>query len=323
MTNNNILIGHLGWDGAHFLCCCLSMSDSVYFNNFTLRGKIEFYFKNMSTVHTVNEKPVWNDVFMFFGSSYQTKNYIHYRQTLSNDVNNNFEQFSVDSGLQEKTLISRLHVPIYYKLGEMLEKNISHPAMNMFNCKHFICLTNTRLFSSLRGIKIDYDPRIKDSDGWDKGFAPIPDIKWFDGPLTEIDLITNSTTVSGFNSLSKEVQETIKSYSSSNVDDLFNLTELYKDDNELLKKMITYEWDCNWFLTEEDTLKHIKDLYSIINLGKCNEKLISEMYRIWINKMDYLKKWYIEEDSGSEHIPSTEQDCPNGCWPSERWNEYG
>ena len=44
--NNNILIGHLGWDGCHFLASCLAMSDEVYFNHYTLRGKMEYFFKN-------------------------------------------------------------------------------------------------------------------------------------------------------------------------------------------------------------------------------------------------------------------------------------
>jgi len=80
--NNNILIGHLGWDGCHFLASCLAMSDDVYFNHYTLRGKMEYFFKNMSNIIKVDGKPVWSDVFMFYGSSYQSNGYVHYRQGL-------------------------------------------------------------------------------------------------------------------------------------------------------------------------------------------------------------------------------------------------
>ena len=83
--NNNILIGHLGWDGCHFLASCLTMSDEVYFNHHTLRGKIEYFFKNMANITKVDGKPVWSDVFMFYGSSYQSNGYVHYRQLLVND----------------------------------------------------------------------------------------------------------------------------------------------------------------------------------------------------------------------------------------------
>lgn len=300
MTNNNILIGHLGWDGCHFLGSCLTMSDEVYFNNFTLRGKVEYFFKSISSIEKVDGKPIWNDVFMFFSTSYQTDGHIHYRYAWINGTDNNFEQFESDLGLKQKTCVSRLHVPVYYPLRNMIEKSISHPVMDMFKSKYFICLVNTHLFASLRSIKIEHDNRTPND--WDEGFAIIPDVKWFGGPLTEIDEITNSITVSEFQSLPAEVQKKVISHRNSNLEELFNLTKLYKDDNDLLKTMITHQWDCNWFLTEEETIEHIKFLYSEMNLGKCNEKLIRKMYKIWINKMDYIKKWHINDPDESEYI---------------------
>lgn len=300
MINNNILIGHLGWDGCHFLGACLSMSDQVFFNNFTLRGKIEYFFKSMSSIEKVDGKPIWNDVFMFFGTSYQTEGHIHYRNVWINDIVNNFEQFESNMDSQQKTRISRLHVPVYYPLREMIEKNISHPIMDMFKSKYFICLINSHLFASLRSIKIQNDSRTHND--WDAEFATIPDVKWFGGPLTEVDEITNSITVSEFESLPKEVQEKVKLDRNSNLEDLFNLTKLHKEDNDLLKTKITHQWDCNWFLTEKETIQHVKRLYSEMDLGKCNEKLIGEMYKVWIRKMDYLKKWHINDPDKSDYV---------------------
>jgi hypothetical protein len=315
MTNNNILIGHLGWDGCHFLASCLAMSDEVYFNHFTLRGKIEYYFKNMSNITKVDGNPVWSDVFMFYGSSYQSNGYVHYRQALINDFNNSFERFSPEEKLGEKVHISRLHVPIYYPLSDMMERNLSHPIVDMFRSKYFICLVNTRLFASLRSIKIKEDTRI--SNSWDDGFAIIPDIKWYDGPLTNMDEITNSTTVSGFNELTTEVRGNLESYHKSGLDDLFQLTELYKIDNDLLKTLITHQWDCNWFLNEDATIENLKVLYCEMNLGQLNEKLIRKMYQLWINKMDYIKKWYMgyesDDISFQTIIPSAD------FFPSDRW----
>ena len=126
--NNNILIGHLGWDGCHFLASCLAMSDEVYFNHYTLRGKMEYFFKNMSNIIKIDGKPVWSDVFMFYGSSYQSNGYVHYRQGWMNDFKNNYEQF--DSESNQKTRISRLHVPIYYPLLDMWQKEVSHPIVD-------------------------------------------------------------------------------------------------------------------------------------------------------------------------------------------------
>jgi len=312
--NNNILIGHLGWDGCHFLASCLAMSEEVYFNHYTLRGKMEYFFKNMSNIVKLDGKPVWSDVFMFYGSSYQSNGYVHYRQGLMNDFKNNFEQF--DSESNQKTHISRLHVPIYYPLSDMCQRKVSHPIVEMFKSKYFICLVNTHLFSSLRGIKIEENNRTPNS--WDEGFATIPDIKWFDGPLTEVDNITNSTTVSGFLKLPKEVQENIKEHHNSNLDQLFNLTKLYKPDNDLLKSLITHQWDCNWFLSEDETIERLEWLYSEMNLGELNEKLIRKMYKIWINKMDYIKKWHMEDGD----IPSPTMIPAHNFFPTDRWIQH-
>jgi hypothetical protein len=312
---NNILIGHLGWDGCHFLASCLAMSDEVYFNHLTFHGKVKYFFKNMSSITKVDGNPVWSDVFMFYGSSYQSNGYVHYRQLLINDFNNNFEQLSPDLKTEQKTRISRLHIPIYYPLSDMLERNVSHPIVDMFKSKYFICLVNTKLFASLRSIKIEHDNRI--SDSWDDGFAVIPDIKWFDGPLTEVDEITNSMTVSEFQALSKELQETLKSHHNSNLDQLFDLTKLYKKDNDLLKTLVTHKWDCNWFLTEHDTIENLKILYSEMNLGELNEKLIREMYKIWIHKMDHIKKWYMGYES--DDISFQSMIPPGDFFPSDRW----
>jgi hypothetical protein len=313
--NDNILIGHLGWDGCHFLASCLAMSDEVYFNHFTLRGKVEYFFKNMSNIVKVDEKPVWSDVHMFFGSSYQSNGYVHYRQLLVNDFKNSFEQFSSNSKLEQKTHISRLHVPIYYPLVDMVEKNVSHPIVDMFKSKYFICLVNTKLFASLRSIKIKSNDS-KISDSWDEGFATIPDIKWFDGPLTEVDHITNSMTIAKFQSLSKEDQENLKFHHNSDLDGLFDLTKLYQTDNDFLKTLITHQWDCNWFLDEDETIENLKILYFEMNLGQLNEKLIRKMYHLWIHKIDYIKKWYMGYESDDISFQSL---IPSGdFFPSDR-----
>jgi len=317
--NNNILIGHLGWDGCHFLGCCLAMSDKVYFNNFTLRGKVEYYFKNMTHIGKMYGKPLWTDVFMFHGSSYQSPTYIHYRNAWINDPKSDYEQFSSDSRTTESTLLSRMHVPIYYPLQDMIQKDHQHPLTEMFKSIYFICLVNIKLFCALRTIKLEHNNRELVEDSWDKGHAPIADIKWYDGPLDYFNQMTNSLTISQFQSLPKDAQENIKKYHKANLDDLFGLTELYKSDNDFLKTLITHQWDCDWFLSEDETFENLKILYSQMDLGEINEELIRKMYRIWLKKMDYIKSWYIKDSN--QFVPSTEQHCPPGCWPSERWIE--
>ena len=83
------------------------------------------------------------------------------------------------------------------------------------------------------------------------------------------------------------LKKILKKYHKANLDDLFGLTELYKSDNDFLKTLITHQWDCDWFLSEDETFENLKILYSQMDLGEINEELIRKMYRIW------LKKWII------------------------------
>ena len=50
--------------------------------------------------------------------------------------------------------------------------------------------------------------------------------------------------------------------------------DLYKKSNELIKTKITHQWNCNWFLSEDETVENIELLYYEMNLGKCNQNLI-------------------------------------------------
>lgn len=289
--SNNILIGAEGVDGANFLCCCLSMSDEVYFNNKTIKEKIEFYFKNMTKVEKKNGLPVWSDVSMLFYSCYKK---LSTKVTLSTyqsqKIYNDFIQTS-----DKKTLISKVHLPISWPLEFLIKKDSENKIVKLFEAKYFIGLINPDLFISLRTM--------------------------LDEPLLD------SLTVEEFNLLPIKTQEKIKSDYKSDIERLFELItnndkwdmtdmecsldfidalkeyelhkekliNIHKENCNLLKPLITHQWDCNWFLTEDETVENIKILYSQMNLGKCNEKLIREMYKVWINRINYIKKSHIKE----------------------------
>jgi hypothetical protein len=55
-----------------------------------------------------------------------------------------------------------------------------------------------------------------------------------------------------------------------------------------------------------------------MNLGELNEKLIRKMYKIWINKMDYIKNWYMEDEdiSSPTIIPA------HNFFPTDRWTQH-
>lgn len=51
-----------------------------------------------------------------------------------------------------------------------------------------------------------------------------------------------------------------------------------------------YCWDVNWYLSEKQTLDNIEMFYNKFGLTGFDEKIISKIYNIWIDKMDELKE---------------------------------
>lgn len=301
MSNNNILIGAEGLDGANFLVSCLSMSDEVYYNNCTLEEKIEFFFKGMSNIQKKNGLPIWSDVSMLFHSCARIKNDLRFSTHQSKKL---YE--SVKSTVNDKTLISKVAMPQPWPLKILMSKNPEDRLVKLFESKYFIGLVNPDLFISLRTL--------------------LDDKEFVDDSIPDLDLFT----VQEFNLLSEEEKQKVKDNYRSGIERLFKfkpdiptihawnmsnmecdidykrqhdnvdvnmnvVEDLYKESNDFVKTMITYEWDCNWFLTEDETFENIKFLYSEMNLGKLNEKLIREMHKTWINRIDYIKKSHIKE----------------------------
>lgn len=307
MTNNNILIGAEGIDGANFLAACLTMSDKVYFNDGTLQDKKEFYFNRMDNIPEINGLPIWKDVSMLFQSCARHKSQISLGTYQCKDL---YEATT----LGDRSLISKVHLPLFWPLINLIAKNPDDPLVKLFEPKYFIGLISPDLFISLRTV--------------------------LGG--SELDL----TTIADFNLLPKKVQEKFKSDYRTDIDRLFKceiptytgpicdkwdmlnmkcdvdrpehfypenrsykvrsdnteyytssrerIRDIYEKSNELLKSRITHQWDCNWFLTEKETVKNIKLLYSELDLGKCNQTLIRSMYRTWIHRIDSIKKIHIE-----------------------------
>lgn len=288
--NNNILIGAEGIDGANFLASCLTMSDEVYFNNCTLNDKIEYFFRGISKIEEKNGIPIWSDVSMLFSSCARQKDKL------------SFSTYQSKLFLGNRSLVSKIRLPISWPLKNLMLNDPQNPIVKLLDSKYFIGMVNPDLFISLRLL-------LKDQKV----------IKYND---CDLDLLT----VSEFNYLlSKDVQEIIKYNYKSNIEKLFdssvvdhhkwNMCNLecsldyvrvikshfnnensnfYMDDNQLIKNKITHEWDCNWFLDENETIHNLKFLYSDMNLGKFNERLIRGMYRVWIRRIDYIKRSHIK-----------------------------
>lgn len=306
---NNILIGAEGIDGANFLAACLTMSDNVYFNNGSLKDKKEFYFNGMSNIKEMNGLPVWKDVSMLFHSCARYKAQVSLGTYQCKEI---YE--SVKSTLDDKSLISKVHLPLFWPLINLISKNPDDPLVKLFEPKYFIGLTSPDLFTSLRTVLGNPDLDLVTIQ--DFNLLPKKTQQQFKNKYrTDIEKLFNCEIPTRSSPLSNKwdmlnmkcdyhhlehfypenrsykVRSNGSEYYTSSVD---RIRDIYRASNELLKSRITHEWDCNWFLTEKDTVKNIKLLYSELDLGQCNQTLIRSMYRVWIDRIDSIKTAHIE-----------------------------
>jgi len=300
--NNNILIAAEGIDGANFLAACLTMSDEVYFNNSSLDDKIIFFFTGMSKVSKKNGLPVWSDVSMLFSNCHRVRSKLIFQTYQSKKL---YE--SLKFSLNGKSLISKVAMPQPWPLKALRSKNPDDPLLNLFESRYFIGIINPDLFISLRMVLDDRD--------------------FVDPEIPNLDLFT----IEKFNSLSKEEKDRIQNFYKSDIVRLFKFQrdiptihawnmydmecdvdytkenknekiqmkdiseKFFNESRDLLEHKITHQWDCNWFLSEDDTIDGIKLFYDQMNLGKVNTELIRSMYKAWIGRINYIKNSHIIE----------------------------
>lgn len=294
--NNNILIGAEGLDGANFLTSCLTMSDEIYFNNCSLDEKIEFFFSGMSKIQKKNELPIWEDVSMLFSGCARAGDKVSFSTYQSKKL---YE--SVKLKLNNKNLISKIQLPLYWPLISLIKKNPEDPIVKLFESKYFIGLVNADLFVSLRTVlgNSDMDQfTIKKFNSLlvseqniikDKYQSNIEVLFRFDDMLADPDTKMNKWFMSN-------MECNLDYLNHRSLDNIpTNWITNIKESNNLIKNKITHQWDCNWFLTENETIENVRCLYSKLNLSKFDEKLIRNMYRVWINRIDCIKKSHIKE----------------------------
>jgi hypothetical protein len=298
---NNVLIGAEGIDGANFLVACLSMNNKVYFNNYSVNEKVEFFFNGMTNIKKENGLPIWSDVSMLFNDCARSKSGIRFSTYQSKKI---YE--SVKDNLSDKVLINKVQLPLFWPLINVIEKNPEDPLVKLFESKYFIGLVNPNLFVSLRTVlgNSELDFMTVQEFGLlseelqkiikEKYQSNIEQLFKCDGIST--NLVKFSTTIQHrWNMHNMKCDLDCLQYAYPEIKNKEKIGDLYKKSNELIKNKITHEWDCNWFLSEDETIENLKFLYSEFELGKLDQKLISEMYKVWIDRIDHIKKSHIKE----------------------------
>ena len=97
----------------------------------------------------------------------------------------------------------------------------------------------------------------------------------------------------------KKVKEIVNSKYSISVPKYFtDYKNLTQEDKEILESENTSEeyvdpnsifvWDCNWYLSEQNTIHNIKCLYDVLELKGYDEQSTRSYYRSWIKKLEEL-----------------------------------
>lgn len=298
---NTILIGAEGIDGANFLAACLSMNNRVYFNNCSLDEKVNFFFNGMSNIKKVNGLPIWSDVSMLFNDCARSKSGIRFSTYQFKKI---YE--SAKNSLSDKILINKVQLPLFWPLINVIEKNPEDPLVKLFESKYFIGLINPNLFISLRTVlgnseldlitvqEFNLLPKELQETIKQKYQSDTHQLFNCDGISTNLEeFITTLQYRWNMHNMKCDLD-----YDKDFYPEIKNKEKIsfnYKKSNELIRSRITHQWDCNWFLNEDQTVENIKFLYCEMNLGQCDEKLLRDMYKVWINRIDYIKKFHIKE----------------------------
>jgi len=136
-----------------------------------------------------------------------------------------------------------------------LKKCLSEDLKSWSNCNKIIYFKNSKLFVELRSCNLN------EKDIFEKKKLKMSPLE-FVNSSEEIKY----KLINQFND-----KEQLYSYCSSNT------------------KRVFYVWDTGWYFSLNETLIHIKELYDILNLSGFNSDVISEYYKVWINKIDQLK----------------------------------
>jgi hypothetical protein len=92
----------------------------------------------------------------------------------------------------------------------------------------------------------------------------------------------------------------------------------FNDNNQLYSqcslgnKRVFYVWDTNWYFSLNEILIHIKELYDILNLSGFNSDVISEYYKVWIDKIDELKIETLQKFNEKFNEKTIDNNGPSG-----------
>lgn len=266
-SNLNILMNFPQGAGGHFLRNCLYFSDDISCigSDFCHYSFNKEYIDEV-ILNIVNNKKIdysQVDEFKYF---LRFKELNKIEDKLNHIISETKSQrVWVDPCLNLNSQIDQYNI---HTLHDMSISDIVNYELSVWpNCKVVIHFKNSNLFTSLRK--------------YPKWFLEHHDVPWF---MKDIEIDFSNYTKETFLNFIDQPQEHKKNIMNK-LNDKVQINSLCN----LNSKRILYAWDTNWYLSERDTIDHIKELYKILSLSGFNKDAISKYYNVWIKTMNDLK----------------------------------
>ena len=300
--------------GGRFLANNLSLSPDCVMTNsklamMQLEGKLnqkQKLYVLMRGLENLNHHVDWNDLGLcdtdWYGIEYDnmpdTLGVNDYHYLSDSDFKT---KVYTNKGFQHVTIDNSKYLFLVSHCSDELYKQLS-----VWKNARVISLKNENLFKYIRRFR-NAQPYLKVI------WSLIPEeekVGWTPAPLYKRD----------FENLPENIQKTVWKYLKdpkffNKVSELMNIKysiqvpklfseykKLSQKDKKILEGENTTEeylypdsifvWDCNWYLSEEDTLCNIKKLYDVLELDGYNNSYSKLFYGLWIEKLEELRKYW-------------------------------
>jgi hypothetical protein len=286
MKKNSIIVSHFSGDGGNFLIAALTMSDKVKVGNGKIQGKkqkINYYFEKLDP-----DRKRWSDLTMWSGFLYNNDKHSGLRLSGLTDSSYYIYKHHYPTFIPEDLNLPKEKEPSV----EQREKGIIE-LLNKISTKtncFSICFKNPTIFTALRHYFFNSVSRTCNYkfEKCNSGNTYHP---YIDFPMDEE---LNQLTIEEYQSISKERQNYFIEKYSTSYEQILSCVKNKKYHKfcdsfiDFYENRISFIWDVNWFLSEDDTANNIERLYDILEFDDYDDDLIRRMYRSWISRLSKI-----------------------------------
>ena len=292
-TNKAIGLCYPNYAGGNFLINCLALNDVALFPHADLirlqiSKKLTAIDKLLFLQNSLDSVTTWNDLGL--GSGYMFNGYSSV-MNIDPSIFSNTEQADDLFKLFPSDLFTQLLIDNqYYFFIVAHYRDMSKRTLDIFPNITNIHFKNCEYFVSWRsgsGNKMELDQywdNLKGSDWPNSPPRTLAEFKNYPAFIkNEVHDFLYLSTVS------TEFDHELLTESGDTYADIQNNNTLHYNNSNIVEKY-HYEWDNNWFFSENETVKNIEKLYNFLKFPNFNEEFIRIYYKHWISTLYDIRR---------------------------------